>query len=88
MREKMTKENCEAFRLRLPLFHAFARNFFVLPAASADGIFYCSHVRKLFYDDANPINAHTFQGRSMFICQRQKYGEYLCRMATGEGEER
>lgn len=30
--------------------------------------FYCSHVLKLFYDNVNPINARTFQYRSMLIC--------------------
>jgi hypothetical protein len=56
---------------------SFAR-FFRFLAASANDIFYCSHVSKLFYDDANPINVRTFQYRSMFICHRQSYFESSC----------
>lgn len=67
--KKWQKKIGGAFRLELPVFLAFVAKFsaFCFRAASANDIFYCSHVSKLFYDDANPINVHTFQYRSMFI---------------------
>ena len=77
-RKNDKRKFAELFGLNFQFFFlAFAAKFsaFCFLAASANDIFYCSHVSKLFYDDANPINVHTFQVRSMFIWHRQSYSE-------------